>query len=427
MRKYVIIFLCTWLLVGCSEPAKMTESESKEENRITNHQNAMATGSAIEDETPAEIVVDEMGNEQKLQLGDIDLTDVGVYFSEAFYVSDYSQVDGENYYYVRYMPDGYYAVYRNQGEIIGEFALEEDCEPRGFVKYGNRFYILTNALVEREYNWVSQEKVAYIDFEKKEIVDICDVTDDHMLDDGNLVFCNLYQNSLFYDSRSEWDEEYQRAGTSMKYDIQKGAFSKMGSFSTNMAKAKPYLTYVEGKIYYGVSEGKRVTLYSYELNSGVETEIFRYERKKEYEADEIYLVMDEDYIYCQDYLIPRAGGKMTRAFQKAKKFENGRIYFCQNQKFIFYISKDDKVHRISKATLEDVVISKRKAVGVDCTENQVYVKVHDKIWYNEEWQEEFAEDYMEGYTSGAFYTHHLYCMDEDGRNEKRLWEGGYEE
>ena len=403
------------------------------------------------------IVTDETGKKRELRLGDVDVEDAGVYFSEAYWVTDYSQVIDGHYYYLRYegAKDGDYIIYRDKGEKVGGFNLFEEetfydytyYDVDGFAKYGENFYILYSdgeddtredseakeELYDAGLGYIWPIKLARIDLEKKKVDVICDVTSAHPMQDDNLIFCNIYKNAFYFDRRSVKDACSFLPGNSVKYTPSgNGSGEESVPMSANAAKAKPYLTYMDGKVYYGVAEGKKVTLYSSDLESGEEQEIFQYERKQEYETDVIYLDIDEDYIYCQDYLIPRSGGKMVRALKNAK-MKNGEasempnkkysvMYYSHNQKYIFYIGKDKKVHRISKKTKEDIVISDLKAVGVDCTEDNVYVRVRSKAWYDDENWDAYNDD-DEGWESPDFYSDDLYCMDLNGKNVEKIWKG----
>ena len=476
MKKVFLFCMCFLFLSGCS--IFSNNAGTGDENTATGSavsgsgivSSAAVSGAAVSGQTIGEkkekgqevqkvtIVTDETGKKRELRLGDVDVEDAGVHFSEAYWITDYSQVIDGHYYYLRSggAKDVDYTIYRDKGEKVGGFEIFEEepileYEVKGFAKYGENFYILYkdfegsteyDELVE-EY-WADEEldfpiKLARIDLEKEKTDVICDIASAHPVWDDNFVFCNIYKNAFYFDRRSVWDMSLGRSGNSVKY-TPAGNDSEEESvpMSANAAKAKPYLTYMDGKVYYGVAEGKKVTLYSSDLESGEEKEIFQYERKQKYGTDIIYLAIDEDYIYCQDYLIPRSGGKMVRALQNAKikngevseipskKYNYSVMYYSHkqkyNQKYIFYIGKDKKVHRISKKTKEDIVISDLKAVGVDCTEDSVYVRVRSKAWYDvEQWDDYFEDD--EGWESPDFYSDDLYCMDLNGKNAEKIWEG----
>lgn len=62
----------------------------------------------------------------------------------------------------------------------------------------------------------------------------------------------------------------------------------------------------------------------------------------------------------------------------------------------------------------------RRAVGVGCTKEHVYISEPHKMLDTELFWEEFEEDYIDS----EYYSDHLFCMDLDGKNEKGLWKGG---
>lgn len=397
------------------------------------------------------IVTDETGKSQKLKLETVNTKSKGIYFSSADWATNYSQVQDGHYYYIRGKRDEVtYTIYQDKKKKVGEFSLEEYInkdrgdypELIGMVKYKKKFYIFFHYLDdnwedvkhESDDGWDGATVLAYIDLEKKKAVKLWDMTGTRIDEDEGVVFCNIYQDSLYYNRKSYWDMEYERSGTFMKSPIEDIKSRETITTTTNLTKAKPYMTYIDGKIYYGVQKGKKVTLYSYDLERGREEKVFCYMRSDNKETT-ILPEMDEDYIYCQEYLIPRSGGKMIKAFADAKVFQSlydysyitKSISYSYNKKYIFYIDKNYKVHRIDKKTGRNHIISNLKAVGVDCTEDNVYVKVHAKAWYDDKkgmWKE-FDED-DEGDLSYNWYSHHLYCMDINGRNVEKIWNGGWD-
>lgn len=474
MKKMFVLCMCMLFLSACSsfaDNAGIHDTSTVTGSAASGSGSAVASGTAVSGQAVGErdeiekqkisIVTDETGEKRELKLGNVNTKDRGVYFSDAYWVTDYSQVIDGHYYYLRYegTKDADYIIYRDKGEKVGGFNLFEYetfydytyYDIVGFAKYGESFYILyengeeeldddaeaaEDELFDADFYFMNPVKLARVDLEKRKVEDIYDITSAYLSGDGNLVFCNIYKNGFYFDLRSVQDVIKSRAGNSVKFIPEQGnSHTENVPMSSNAAKVKPYLTYIDGKVYYGIAEGKKVTLFSSDLESGEEREIFQYERKQDYETDVIHVAIDEDYIYCQDYLIPRSGGKMIRVFQNAK-IEKGKKKelpnkkysvknYTYNKKYIYYIDKKDKVHRISKATMKDVIISDLKAVGVDCTEDNVYIRVHAEAWYGKSMWEEFDDD-DEGWVSPDFYSNHIYCMDLDGKNVKQIWKGSWD-
>ena len=448
MKRIIIyIFICSLILNACGTATEQEESGNAGVNQATSSAVAAsdsaltASSAATGEEKTGEgevlqktdsvkskkkivkIITDETGKQRKLKLEPVNAENKGIYFSSSRWTTNYSQVQDGHYYYMKG-----YTIYRDRGERVGELPMDDlvDREPMGVVKYRKKFYVL----LEQEY---SKNILAYVDLKKKKIVTLWKMTKDHVAEGEGFVFCNFYNDFLYYNSRSHWDESFGRPGTLVKSPLQSKKIQEIITTTVNLTKAKPYLTYVDGKIYYGVQEGKKVTLFSHDLESGEEERVFCYKRKDK-KKTKIFLDMDEDYIYCQEYLIPRSGGKMIKAFADAKIFKDKYFYdysyrpksisYSYNKKYIFYIDKNYKVHRIDKNSQQNRIISNLKAAEVNCTENSVYVKVHAEKWYGKKglWKDLYDDD--EGDIGAWYYDDHLYCMDLDGKDVKKLREGG---
>lgn len=50
--------------------------------------------------------------------------------------AEYAQVYNNDYYFLRCKGNNEYAIYRNKGQKVGAFFLEEEAELLGFVKSG---------------------------------------------------------------------------------------------------------------------------------------------------------------------------------------------------------------------------------------------------------------------------------------------------
>lgn len=448
-KKILLCISCCLILCSCSG---ITNKDVRLDESITPTTTAVTTATIVpaavsssaiqmeksdkdEKEIPkkrrsTKIVTDETGAKRKLEMYDGNTNDAGVYFSKSDWITNYSQVLDGHYYYLRHDDEnGKYVIYCDQGKRVGDFEMPyeidgggEEYVIEGFAKYEKEFYlIMSHFSYDEEAENGNIEELALLDLNQGKPVVIDNITKDHLPDDEKIVFCNIYKNAFYFDTRTVWQMYDMRPGTSIRYDLKQEKIREKLSITFNMTRAKPYLIYIDDAVYYGVVSGKSVTLYCYDMRTEEESKIFCYKRKSKYKSEEVSISMDLDYIYCQDYLIPRSGGQMVRAFKDAKKLKNGMICYSSNNKYIFYIGKDEKVHRIDKKTKQDRVISGRRAVGVDCTKNHVYIRERDKVWYSKSFWEEYKEDMIDR----SHYSDHLYCMDLDGKNEKRLWKGGY--
>ena len=425
--------------VTASGAAAETEKSKEESANKTNKKAQKKKAKKI-----VRIVTDETGEQRKLKMETVNEKKKGIYLSSAEWVTNYAQVQDGHYYYIRGNWEDY-TIYQDKGKKVGEFSLKDYIntkgdyflDPLGVVRYKKKWYILFNYWDLEDEEDDDEEDghdiLACVDLKEKNAMKICEMTKDHLDKDEGVVFCNFYQDFLYYNSRDRWDAFYEQPGTLVKSPLKDQKSSETITATTNLTKAKPYLTYIDDKIYYGVQNGKKVTLYSYDLESGQEKEIFCYMRNDN-KRTTIFLDMDEDYIYCQEYLIPRSGGKMIKAFADAKVFKGKPYYdytiksisYSYNKKYIFYIDKNYKVHRIDKKTGQNRIISDLTAAGVDCTEDSVYVKVHAEAWYDKKgmWEELYDDD--EGWVSYNGYSDHLYYMDIDGKNVEKIWNGEWE-
>ena len=122
------------------------------------------------------------------------------------------------------------------------------------------------------------------------------------------------------------------------------------------------------------------------------------------------LQIDNEYIYCQDYIIPREGGKMMRVL----KDRADGVPLSYNNEYIFYIDKNNYLHRIKKDTYSDVLIcGKMKVENVECVKDRIYVRGCNKAI------EELIND-DSGEIEARYSSKNLFSMDLNGGNRKRL-------
>lgn len=169
----------------------------------------------------------------------------------------------------------------------------------------------------------------------------------------------------------------------------------------------------DGKMYYGVLSGKEVTLYSFDLASGQEKELFFYEKAADVPG-KIRPELDEDYLYCQEYAIPLTGGKMIDLFGEMEKSNYG-VKISSNQKYIFYLDNNDRIHRINKKNRKDILFTNIKASDIKCTKDGVYIQT----FLNED---EDDEDCADEQQTDDPESCDLYYMDLDGKNVEKIAE-----
>ena len=334
---------------------------------------------------------------------------MGQQFPSDDFPSSYSQVVDGHYYYLREDGSGNYTVYRDKGKKAASFSIPGGCRVKNFVKSGDRFY----AFLEGPYTEEMKNTLVSIDEKTGEVTVVKDMKTYGV---WRLSRASIYHDMLFYREESikaSLSTMVCMAGTYLNEEPEKKYFSP----SSHLADAEEgtesfeLLSAIDGKLYYGGVQGKTVTLYSYDLETDEEKELLSFQSSVSREAwGWRYVKIDKDYIYFADYIIPRSGGKITRA---------GAGGFSFNGQYIFYLDEKRKVHRLSRDLKEDAVVcGDIDAVKVDCTENGIYVQEYKKTMDLD------LYDQIDQITQAEKWycrSNSLYYMDFDGKDRKRLW------
>ena len=168
------------------------------------------------------------------------------------------------------------------------------------------------------------------------------------------------------------------------------------------------------------------------MKSGVKEKVLEFECNDNHSvknASYVGIEIDEDYIYCQDFLIPRKGGTITRLPPLDEKkcwVSSYSTIFGYNKKNIFYLDSERKIHRIDKKTRGDVVISdpdKIYPMDIRCTEDGLYVQRY-RVNLSIDYIFDEADDYdYDERDTELGDSCDLYHMDVNGENMKRIWKG----
>ena len=425
-KKYVLQLILFILLsvmpVGCNRTESNLPQKNQTEKPIYTVNPAAHTASpkTNREKTKSVTVTDETGEKHKLKLGEIDEADAGVRFRATDFMRA-SQISDGHYYYLHVGKGGKNTIYRDKKIAVGTFFVREG-EISGFAKVGaDYFACITHEEIDSEtfdignitYDIVRIDLAAQ---SVKVLLGNCawdGESGEIQINKGDIIF---YGGNMYYDSRTDvlWEWAWGWA------DHVPGAFLLSRNLKNieqenkmictkQMKRAKPYLTFVDGKILYGIKKGKKVSLYMFDLETKEQTKVIEYKRKKAYVqyddvTDGVPLSVDGDYIYCQDMAIPRRGEKIQPLLKSAVQY-SGRILFSSNKKYIFYVDKKYHLHRIHKKTGEDKLISKKKLMSVECMEDRIYVKAWRHDYWDWDWEEEAKEKRPDI----------LYCMDLNGK------------
>jgi len=415
---FLRIFLCSCGEAGEDKP-KATPQFSENEKALDGDTKE-DTGNN-EKEEPV-IVVDETGKEHILKLGHMDMKDAGHEFPFMLYPTNYSEVVNNHYYFLRADGKRNYTVYRDKGEKVGKFSLKEGIV-KYFTYYNNKFY----ALVAESYYEYGQTKLMEIDLKNQNMVEVNYLTQKgkKKKDSDPLM---LYKGAYFY---------YDQKDNVGVYDLEGSRSAIQNICSDEMLKGPC----IDDKIYYEKISGKTMKIFSYDLKSHKREKVLEFEGKHKKDVEEgdylFRLEFDSDYIYCNGYLIPRRGGKIVRiSYGDRKKIRIPDYlseyyplasYFIYNNKFIFYIDVEKRIHRMDKATLEDIIISdpdknKIYAMDIRCTDTGLYVQNYKATVSMDDDESNDDNDFYES-DSEMKTSCDLYYMDLNGEHIEKIWKG----
>lgn len=355
---------------------------------------------------------DVLGNQQKLETGEIDKNDVGTKLNRTFVFSG-CFVEGNHFYYVTD------EIFRDKGEELGDITWDSEYDLESWGKHENKLYLV----LQKEYElYVDKRPVKFITIDlntwKTKTVDCSELYD-------SLFDIYVYHEKIYIHSyRSDKLDEIDMNG------------KKVRTISLGNDEDKKHRYFlqgiVDGKIYYLAWKGHQYVMKSKDLETGEEKKVLQYEqpaydeKKLEYEYSDLHIagnnlfIMDEFWVSDQKaeyaeteyeelgesryilYQLPiKDGGKMKSVYKQ-------RIVDCVFQDDeIYYIDDNHLLHRNNLKNGTDKIISKRKVERVYCTKDRLYV-----IKYKE--REAYDEDAVE--ETVAFY------MDFDGQHEKKLFE-----
>lgn len=363
------------------------------------------------------IVTDMTGQTRELKMENVDVKKKDTPFPPMLFPANYSQVINNHYYFLRADGKRNYTIYRDNAEEVGKFSLKKGIV-EDFILYRDKFY----AVVAKNYAAHRYKKLVEIDLERRSVVDVCYVD----LKKGvrkDIEAGMMYKGAYYYYHSKNFE-----IGA---YDLSKRkiitpSFAKAPSFSDALA----YGSYWDDKVYYGVVLGKKIVIYSFDLKSCAEKEVLQFEYTDNPKIEGIKYIysldIDTEYIYCLNYLIPRNGGEII----ELPRFEIDTVAesFTFNTKYIFYIDKEQGIHRFDKKTLKDVIISNPDtnniwAMNIWCTEDGLYIQNYlsyismDYIFDEADHCDFFGRDTEYPVSCDIYY------MDVNGKNIKRIWEG----
>ena len=296
---------------------------------------------------------------------------------------------------------GQYTIFRDKGEVVGKFKIKQGYV-RLFTKYNSKFYLEWRNEPENEN---CESRLAEANLKEGNI---------KFIEDMDLFVSGQYK--FFYEDRL-----YIYKGKDLKvYDLKRKCYEK--EINTTDYFEQGVKKFIDGKFYYGVCQGRKVKLFSFDPKTEIEEEILYFEHKDDLGEAGVSLSMDDENIYCENFVIPRRGGTM----RKGNLRKGGNAWFYDNiylfnlsdnlKKYLFYLDDNYKVHRISRKTGKESIITKMDAMDVEWTSQNVYIQA-----YEEEIKDYNDDDQVSIYqTKDDDTSCDLYCMDLDGKNIEKI-------
>lgn len=301
-------------------------------------------------------------------------------------------------------------------EEINNKPINQDGSRLNTIDTGVYFYAIISSMdTEKEDDDNQIQQLAKVNLKKENLEIIYDVSNEHIAGDGEKLFCCIYKDYFYLDSRTKWQSYDKRAGKPVRIDIKGKTMEKL-STTTNMKKASPYLSYINDKIFYAVNEGEKTSLFSYDLKKKKEQCFLKLPGGENDKTD--FVRFDKDFIYYGKYIISRKDKKTFHVFKSGDK------NVISNEKYVFYLDKTNKIHRLDKQNKHDIIIRKKPATEISCTEKNLFARVRNKKAYTKCVRD--VADADEFADSGEdFYSDNLYCLDLRGREENKIWKGSY--
>lgn len=301
-------------------------------------------------------------------------------------------------------------------EEINNKPVNREASLFNTIDAGVYFYAIISSMdTEKEDDDNQIQQLAKVNLKKENLEIIYDVSNEHIAGDGEKLFCCIYKDYFYLDSRTKWQSYDKRAGKPVRIDIKGKTMEKL-STTTNMKKASPYLSYINDKIFYAVNEGEKTSLFSYDLKKKKEQCFLKLPAGENNKTN--FIRFDKDFIYYGKYMISR---KDKKTFHVLKSSDKNVI---SNEKYVFYLDKTNKIHRLDKQNKRDIIIRKKPATEISCTEKNLFARVRNKKAYTKCVRD--VADADEFADSGEdFYSDNLYCLDLRGREENKIWKGSY--
>ena len=146
------------------------------------------------------------------------------------------------------------------------------------------------------------QELMRVNLDTKRLETLYDISETPVSGDGKFRFCCIYQDYFYFDKQTKWQSSYLRS-KSLKLPIEggtaKGTPTTELPTTTNRKKAKPYLLYMDNKIFYVLEEDSKIKLFCYDMPSESEQKFFEFRDKQKSSEESSFLEIDRDLGVCE--------------------------------------------------------------------------------------------------------------------------------
>ena len=207
-----------------------------------------------------------------------------------------------NFYFLRKEKKGIYKIYKN-GKVCKTFKNKE-ADIYNMIRMDNRYYALG-------YFYDGCLQIVKLEDEKNKFETL----------KTDFAVKRVYWESYWKNGCPEiyvWNQKFMSIQTDAKRAMYWAIMAKNGkslysgehvNFTVQMSRNKVFVTRVNNTMYYGITHGKTVKIYKFNIKSRKESLIVKYKRKKN-SYDDTIINFDKNYMYYQGDIIPLKGGKL---------------------------------------------------------------------------------------------------------------------
>lgn len=301
----------------------------------------------------------------------------GIFMDYLNTTAEYAQVYKDNYYFLRCKGNNHYTIYRNKGQKVGTFLLEEETELLGFVKSGEYFF----AKYQREGE--NRVNLAKINLQENSL-------EESIYSVFYASFDELPTDYFFYDCIYSVKENVMNDKTEYEITCRNldEAIVDEYSVTLNNEKHNPYqiVKMTKEEILFEEIERDKRTFYVYNL---AKKKCKRVTQLK-FPNDKSINNNGAQYKFEQDILVAKvpleAKDILFRLYRISYKDTGIELLsdeirdFCCCGEYMCYIDKDYKVHTYDRQTEKDIVLdSKLKAMSLYCTSAGMWLREYDEL------------------------------------------------